>query len=84
MLGYFCSFRVLEPHLLNDRTKAVDDKIEVFNAINIRSVENLEIRNNIFDEILFLIASRNDREFGLLNDFVANGDIDSKRCMIRR
>ena len=56
MLGYFCSFRVLEPHLLNDRTKAVDDKIEVFNAINIRNVENLEIQNNVFDEILFLIA----------------------------
>ena len=70
--------------MLNDRTKAVDDKIEVFNAINIWSVENLEIQNNIFDDILFLITSRNNREFGQLNDFVANWDIDSKQRIIRK
>jgi len=62
----------------------VYDIDEVVHIIDIRSIEGRHIRYNIFDELFFLVATLNYREFGGLNEFVFDGDVCCERSMIRR
>jgi len=57
--------------------------VEAIDSIDICSVEELEVPDNVFDKLLLLFASRGDNEFGRLDNLLANGYIYQKRCVIR-
>jgi len=57
--------------------------VEVIDSINICSVKEFEVPDNVFDELLLLFASRGDNEFGQLDNLLANGYIYQKQCVIR-
>ena len=78
MFGNFRSFRILGPHMLNDRTELINDRDKGVYTIDIRSVEGSHVVSDIFDEILLIVAFRNYRELGRMNDFIFNGNIDSE------
>ena len=82
MFWHFWSLSMFCPCLIDNQSQLVDYGVEPFNIIDIWGVEKGEIRRDIFEELLFLVASRSNNEFSQLSDFFTNRDIDHQGCMI--
>ena len=85
LLGVFGGSRFLsifEPHLFNNYTELIDNLIKFIDVFNIRCVQFAEVLNNILDELSFLFAVRRYSEFGCLNGFFKDGDVDNERYMV--
>ena len=76
VLGNFQFFCIFSPSLVDDRSKLIDYSFQLTDIFNVGCIQKLEVRNDILDEVGFLVAFWSQGEFWHLNDLFDYRDID--------
>ena len=76
LFGVFGNFQFFFPSLVDDRSELIDYSFQLTDIFNVGCIQRLEVRNDVLDEVGFLVAFWSQGEFRRLNDLFDYKDID--------
>ena len=76
VFGNFQFFCIFSPSLVDDRSELIDYSFQLTDIFNVGCIQRLEVRNDVLDEVGFLVAFWSQGEFRRLNDLFDYKDID--------
>ena len=76
VFGNFWFFCVFSPSLVDNHSELIDYLFQLTNIFNVGHIQRLEVRNDVLDEVGFLVAFWSQGELQCLNDLFDYRNID--------